>query len=80
MTLSEFSRRDIIRTYGVPDSKVVVVPIGVSVRGEPAMDPARRAAWLLSRGITEPFFLYVGNLQPRKNLPRLIKAFALARR
>ena len=40
----------------------------------------QRRSWLASREITDPYFLYLGNLQPRKNLPRLVAAFARARR
>lgn len=79
MTLSEFSRRDIIETYLVPEEKVFVVTIAIPARAAPVQDRARRRSWLAEHGIGEPFFLYLGNLQPRKNLPRLIAAFARAR-
>ena len=77
MTLSEFCKRDLVSTYGVPAEKVFVVPVGIG----PAVHHESGAAgpWLAERGIDGPFFLYVGNLQPRKNLRRLVEAFETAR-
>ena len=77
MTLSEFCKRDLINTYGVPADKVFVVPVGIAPASR--RDIASARPWLATRGVDGPFFLYVGNLQPRKNLPRLIRAFHHAR-
>jgi glycosyltransferase involved in cell wall biosynthesis len=77
MTLSEFCKRDLINTYGIPAEKVFVVPVGIAPPSRRDASSAR--SWLATRGIDGPFFLYVGNLQPRKNLPRLIEAFLRAR-
>ena len=78
MTLSDFCKRDLINTYGVPAEKVFVVPVGIApASGQHKAGAAR--PWLAARGIDGPFFLYVGNLQPRKNLGRLVEAFERAR-
>ena len=77
MTLSEFCKRDLINTYGVPAEKVFVVPVGVAPTVRHVAGAAR--PWLAAHGIDGPFFLYVGNLQPRKNLGRLVQAFERAR-
>ena len=81
-TVSEFSRRDLIATYALAPERVSVIPNAV----QPAATPPdkfrhdREAAWLCSIDLDGPFFLYVGNLHPRKNVPRLIEAFGRARR
>lgn len=75
LTPSEFSRRCIVKAYGVDESKVIVVPNGVS----PVFRPVHRDAaahWVERRyNISGPFVLTVGDLQPRKNQVRLIRAF-----
>lgn len=74
ITISEASRRDIIRMYGVTDERVHVVPCGYDpVRFNPDGPPLAQA------GI-EPYALYVGNVMPSKNLLRLVDAFATATR
>jgi glycosyltransferase involved in cell wall biosynthesis len=78
LTVSEFSRRDIIDTYRIPAERVFVVPNAIrpSPHSEPAPDHAEHVAGL---GVRPPFFAYIGNLHPRKNVARMIKAFVRAR-
>jgi glycosyltransferase involved in cell wall biosynthesis len=78
---SQFSRQAVIATYRVSESKVFVVPNAIEKRSalSEQTDDERRAQ-LESYGIRGPFFVYVGNLHPRKNLGRLIEAFARAQR
>jgi glycosyltransferase involved in cell wall biosynthesis len=77
ITLSEYSRRDLIVTYGISPHRVHVVPCAV-VPPEAATDAedGEEEAEALPE---PPYFVYVGNLHPRKNVPRLIAAFARAR-
>jgi len=77
ITVSENSRRDIIRICGVPESKIHVVYEGYdrelfnTVPSEPVM-----LQQLLSRlRIDRPYILHHGAIQPRKNLLRLIDAY-----
>lgn len=87
MTISEFSRRDILDLYGLPPDRVFVVPHAIEqvwdapsrARAGSRRDSGLDRGWLASRGITAPYFVYVGNLHPRKNVPRLIEAFVRAR-
>ena len=79
IAISEATRQDLIRHAGIPDQKIHVVPHGVSARFRPADDPGQIQAIRERYGIQTPnYMLYVGTLQPRKNLPRLIEAFARA--
>ncbi len=74
LTVSEFSRKDIAERYSVPLGKIDVAPNGVSNIFQPLSQDeqlAIRSAW--TDGL--PFFLFVSALQPRKNLPGLLKAF-----
>jgi glycosyltransferase involved in cell wall biosynthesis len=77
ITDSECSKRDIVRIYGIPESKVSVIYLGFNksvFNTEPA---ANRAAVLQKLGIDRPYVLHHGTIQPRKNLERLIAAYRL---
>jgi glycosyltransferase involved in cell wall biosynthesis len=76
LTGTEFSRADLIRTYGLPDDRVHVVPPVI----EPGVAVPNAGRVRAALGVGDRYFLYVGNLHPRKNLDRLIDAFRLARR
>ena len=78
LTVSEFSRREICARYGLSEWKVVVTPNAVDhSKFHPVEQPSEdvRARY----GLTDPFILSVGRLEPRKNLARLIRAFGRAR-
>lgn len=76
-TVSEHSKRDIVRYYGVPAENVHVVPEGVDTRHfRPIRNPGGLAAWRRRvLGEDVPFLLYVGKPTRRRNLPALIAAF-----
>ena len=76
LAVSEATRRDIVRYCGVPESKISVVYHGVGERFRPVADPRRLQQVLDRYGVRPPYLLYVGTIQPRKNLERLIEAFA----
>jgi glycosyltransferase involved in cell wall biosynthesis len=77
-TVSEFSRQELHRFYRVNPAKVRVVLNGVGAEFRPAVDETEVAAdWaVLARyGVTEPYLLALGNIHPRKNLARVLKAY-----
>jgi glycosyltransferase involved in cell wall biosynthesis len=76
VTVSNASRLDIMERYGLPESKVVVAPNGVSEGFQPD-DEGRWAPYAGDRPLR---ILAVGTLQPRKNLIRLIDALGLVSR
>jgi glycosyltransferase involved in cell wall biosynthesis len=76
VAVSEATKRDIVRYCGVPDSKISVVYHGVSERFRPVHEPRHLQQILDRYGVPSPYLLYVGTIQPRKNLVRLIEAFA----
>lgn len=77
VTDSEFSRSEIIRYYPEFADKLRVVPCGVdAVRFHPVTDAAAIAAVQKKYHIDRRYFLYLGTLEPRKNLVNLINAYA----
>lgn len=72
---SEFTRQDIIRLLRITDARVVVVPLACDDRFRPDQDPDHLEAVRLKYGLSEPFVLYLGGLDIRKNIAMLIRAF-----
>ncbi len=70
ITISEASKSDIIKAYNVPESKIAVVYPGVKkAETDPKLDMDKY-------GVKGDYILFVGTLQPRKNVTRLIEAFS----
>lgn len=80
ITISESSRRDIVRLYRVPEERVTAIPLAASARFQPVTDAARLAGVRQRYNLPADYILAVGNLQPRKNLPRLLRAYAELKR
>lgn len=81
---SQATKDDLVRYTGVAADKVTVVYLGRDETLAPVEDAQRlaevqRRLGLWSAGQPAPYILYVGTLQPRKNLVRLVEAFALVR-
>ena len=75
LTPSEFSKRAIVRHYGIEEERVVVVPNAVSSRFRPVDRATARIAVEICLGVKGPYVLTVGDLQPRKNHLGLLSAF-----
>ncbi len=72
LTISEFSKREILELLHVPEESVSVVAAAPSLPQQPR--PFAEVGE--NYQIQKPYLLYLGNLEPRKNLARLLKAFA----
>jgi len=75
LTVSACSRRDIIARYGVDGARVTAVPLAA----DPAFTP--RTAEEVERvkrkhSLTRPYFVHLGSLHPRRNIEKLMDAFA----
>jgi alpha-1,3-rhamnosyl/mannosyltransferase len=77
---SEGTREDLIRLYHVPRGRTVVVRPGTTPGfAEAAHDPSRTQRVREALGLTErPYFLFLGAIEPRKNLKNLVDAYELA--
>ncbi len=73
---SAATRRDLIDAYRIESDKIRVVHLGRDDSLAPVKDASRLAAVRERYGIDGRYLLYVGTIQPRKNLARLIDAFA----
>ncbi|HEY4679001.1 MAG TPA: glycosyltransferase family 1 protein [Candidatus Angelobacter sp.] len=80
MTISEFSAADIARRFDLPRDKITVAHLAASP-GFHLRDKGQSQERLARKyGLTFPFILYVGRIQARKNLPRLVEAYARLRK
>jgi glycosyltransferase involved in cell wall biosynthesis len=79
LALSAFTRERILHHYDIAPERVVVAHAGVDRRWQ-RLPEAEIAGRLEASDLPPRFVLAVGNLHPRKNLPRLIRAVAEARR
>ncbi len=72
ITVSEYTKKDIIKLLNINDSKIFVTYEGVDLPKESNIDCAKLKNDLM---ITKDFLLYVGSAYPHKNLEKLILAF-----
>ncbi len=73
---SEFTKDDLISTYRVPVDKVTVVYPGVDPQVFYPQNEKDKIAVKRKYGIKKPFLLYLGTLEPRKNVPAVVRAYA----
>jgi glycosyltransferase involved in cell wall biosynthesis len=76
VAISESTKRDMVRLLGLPEGKITVTPLGVNENFKPL--PIDTVTSTLSRYGLEPrsYILYVGTLEPRKNVITLLRAYA----
>lgn len=76
VTISEYSRREVSGHFGISENKISVTPLGVDARYYERLVGQDAEAVVQKYQLPERFFLFVGTLQPRKNLTRLLDAHA----
>lgn len=79
VTVSHSTRRDLLRLHRLAPDRVSVVHEAASPAFRPISDRARLASIRAKYRLPDRFILYVGTIEPRKNLARLVDAFARAR-
>jgi glycosyltransferase involved in cell wall biosynthesis len=73
--VSESTKRDLVHHYGLSPGKVDVVYNGVDADFRP-LPPAQIASFRAKQGLADRFILFLGTLEPRKNVTGLIEAYA----
>jgi glycosyltransferase involved in cell wall biosynthesis len=79
VTVSQSARRDLIRCHGISGDRITVVHEAAGPGFVPLADHRLHARIRMRYGLPPRFLLYVGAIEPRKNLPRLMEAFRGAR-
>ncbi len=81
ITGTETARQDIVRSYGVPVERIRIVPLAPAESFKPLFG-APQVSQAVARylGSSAPYFLFVGKLTARRNVPMLMEAFAELKR
>ncbi len=74
--ISEATKRDVVRFFGVAEERLVVTHLGVAPDFRPLASDLELPGRLMRYGISRPYVLYNGNKRPHKNVPNLVRAFA----
>jgi glycosyltransferase involved in cell wall biosynthesis len=77
LTISEYSRQEIIKRYQIPGNRVRVALLAADESFKPATDQAQALRTARRYGINGKYILFVGRIEPRKNIPGLIEAFGM---
>lgn len=75
LVVSEHTKREVMGLLGVPAEQIVVTPNAVRDHFR-VPEKSTLEAFRTAKGLPERFLLYVGTLEPRKNLPTLLEAYA----
>lgn len=80
ITISDFSKKEIMEVYNAPDDKVKVILNGYNRGLYKKIENQDDIAPVLNKyGIEKPYILYVSKLEKKKNTPALVEAFAIMR-
>lgn len=74
IAVSVHTKRDIVESFGIPEERIHIVHPGVAENFRPV--PERETVEVRKKyGLDRPYLLYLGALEPRKNIPTIISAF-----
>jgi len=79
IAVSRFTRDELVRVLGVVPERITVIHNGVDEAMRPIEDRGELEAFRQRRGLPPHLILFVGTLEPRKNVPALLAAYALLR-
>jgi glycosyltransferase involved in cell wall biosynthesis len=74
ITISEFSKQEIAKHMGYPPDQITTIPLGIDQRYFDRIEKNEIERVKIKYSIDRPFFLFIGSLQPRKNLVRILEA------
>jgi glycosyltransferase involved in cell wall biosynthesis len=76
ITVSEYSRQDIVRVLGVGPDRIHVTHEAADERFQPVREPGEEQVLAAKYGLNGRFMLYIGGAERRKNVETLVKAWA----
>ncbi len=79
VAVSQSTKRDLVECMGVPPERIQVIYTGIAPDFRPVSDPRVLAAFRAKHNLPERYLLYLGTLEPRKNLGQLMDAYVRLR-
>ncbi|MFZ4814158.1 MAG: glycosyltransferase family 4 protein [Phototrophicaceae bacterium] len=76
IAISQSTARDVIATFDIDPARVDVAPGGTDFSVFRPLPAEQVSAFRLAQGLPDVFWLFIGTLEPRKNLPTLLRAYA----
>jgi glycosyltransferase involved in cell wall biosynthesis len=77
LAISHSTKHDLMTLLGVPSEKITVTHLAPDPSFRPVTDESRLAQARSAYGLAGQFILFVGTIEPRKNLVTLLKAFSM---
>lgn len=77
ITDAEYTRRDLAQRLNVPMKKTRPIPLGVEARYQPQIPPQAIQEMRQRYHLAENYLLFIGERRPHKNIPGLLRAFAI---
>ncbi|MDO8585333.1 MAG: glycosyltransferase family 1 protein [bacterium] len=76
IAVSEYTKYDLVTTWNIPKEKISVIYSGIDTQFRPiATDDSLLREWKKQNNVAFPYLLYLGTLEPRKNITGAIRAF-----
>lgn len=75
ITISNFVVDDIVEHFRIPRERISTIELGVNSDFFTVLSEEEKQSTLQALGLKPPFFLFIGTLQPRKNVLRIVEAF-----
>lgn len=76
LTVSNFSKNELIELYGAPAEKIHVTHLGYDSERYRVIEDRKKIQSILDKyGIRQPYIFYIGRLEKKKNIPMLVEAF-----
>jgi len=79
LAVSQTTQREVARVFALPEDRIRVVYNALDERFVLEPPPGDSARILERHAVHYPYVLYAGSVQPQKNLPRLVEAFAVVK-
>jgi glycosyltransferase involved in cell wall biosynthesis len=77
ITISEYSKNDLMHLFNIPEEKISVTSLGMNPQFYERLSELDKNEIVSKYNLKKDFFLFVGTLQPRKNLEKALDAHAL---
>ncbi|HUS70198.1 MAG TPA: glycosyltransferase family 1 protein [Anaerolineae bacterium] len=75
IAVSQATKEDLVRVYGADPARIAVIHSGSTITEAELPTPDRVASTLKRFGITPPYLLFLGRLETKKNVARIVQAF-----